>query len=186
MPITYLTGDATKPEGSGPKIIVHIANDIGAWGSGFVLALTRRWREPEVFYRTWHKHRIPAMTSHICRVEMGEMSDRLVEMTGIFGLGQSQLVNVERGLYVLNMIAQRGIAEGGPRAEGRVPAVRYDALALCLRQANRFAKDLGASLVMPRIGCGLGGGTWDKVAPLIERFVLVPATVYDLGAPGGK
>ena len=43
--IRYVTGDATRPEGEGPKIIVHICNDIGAWGRGFVLALSKRFKE---------------------------------------------------------------------------------------------------------------------------------------------
>lgn len=38
---------------------------------------------------------------------------------------------------------------------------------------------------MPRIGCGLAGGTWDRVEPLVgERLVArgIPVTVYDFGA----
>jgi O-acetyl-ADP-ribose deacetylase (regulator of RNase III) len=34
--ITYLVGDATALETPGLKIIVHVCNDIGAWGKGFV------------------------------------------------------------------------------------------------------------------------------------------------------
>ena len=174
MTITYLTGDATLPAGNGPKIIAHVCNDVGAWGSGFVLALTRRWHAPERAYRAWHKLRTPAMVVHALETEMEGCS---LEMTGDFGLGQSQLASVSRDLYVLSMIAQRGL-----RPTDRIPAVRYDALALCLRQANRFAQRFGASLHMPRIGCGLGGGSWSTVGPLIERFTEVPVTVYDLPA----
>ncbi len=36
--ITYLTGDATQPQSAGPKLIVHVCNDIGGWGRGFVVA----------------------------------------------------------------------------------------------------------------------------------------------------
>ena len=53
--IEFMTGDATKPVGDGPKIIVHICNDIGGWGKGFVLAISKRWQEPEAAYRGWHK-----------------------------------------------------------------------------------------------------------------------------------
>jgi hypothetical protein len=41
-PIAYHVGDATMPVGDGPKILVHICNNIGAWGRGFVVALSRR------------------------------------------------------------------------------------------------------------------------------------------------
>jgi hypothetical protein len=37
---------------------------------------------------------------------------------------------------------------------------------------------------MPRIGCGLAGGTWDKIEPLIRETLCaagVPVTVYDFG-----
>jgi hypothetical protein len=36
---------------------------------------------------------------------------------------------------------------------------------------------------MPRIGCGLAGGTWDKIEPIIERTLLakgIEVVVYDL------
>jgi hypothetical protein len=38
---------------------------------------------------------------------------------------------------------------------------------------------------MPRIGCGLAGGTWDRIEPLVARTLLardVPVTVYDFAA----
>jgi O-acetyl-ADP-ribose deacetylase (regulator of RNase III) len=38
-PIEYVQGDATRPQGPGNKIIVHICNDVGGWGKGFVLTL---------------------------------------------------------------------------------------------------------------------------------------------------
>ncbi|MFJ6385555.1 hypothetical protein ACIQI7_36810, partial [Kitasatospora sp. NPDC092039] len=49
--ITYVRGDATTPQGKGVKVIAHVCNDLGGWGKGFVLALSRRWPEPEAAYR---------------------------------------------------------------------------------------------------------------------------------------
>ncbi|RAJ47078.1 hypothetical protein K353_00279 [Kitasatospora sp. SolWspMP-SS2h] len=49
------------------------------------------------------------------------------------------------------------------------------ALACCHR--------LGASVHMPRIGCGLAGGRWERIEPLVtDRLTArgVPVTVYDL------
>src|SRR5690606_12743464 len=34
--------------------IPHVCNDIGAWGSGFVVALSKFSRAPEEKYRKWH------------------------------------------------------------------------------------------------------------------------------------
>jgi hypothetical protein len=45
--IDYRTGDATDPVGEGARIICHVCNDIGGWGRGFVVALSKRWPEPE-------------------------------------------------------------------------------------------------------------------------------------------
>ncbi|MFF4223553.1 hypothetical protein ACFYZH_11940 [Streptomyces abikoensis] len=34
--IEYVRGDATCPQGDGPKVICHVVNDAGGWGRGFV------------------------------------------------------------------------------------------------------------------------------------------------------
>ena len=34
--IAYLIGDTTAPTTPGPKMIVHVCNDISDWGKGFV------------------------------------------------------------------------------------------------------------------------------------------------------
>ncbi|MFI6876931.1 macro domain-containing protein [Streptomyces sp. NPDC050400] len=155
--ITYVRGDATVPSGRGPRLIVHVCNDIGGWGKGFVLALSRRWPEPEKAYRRWHRERA----------------------TNDFGLGAVQFVQVESYLWVANLVGQRGIRTG---SKG-VP-VRYEAIAEGLTAVAAKAAELGASVHMPRIGCGLAGGTWPRVEPLIaERVVArgIPVTVYDHG-----
>jgi len=55
MPLNYRIGDATQPYGVGNKVLVHVCNDVGAWGKGFVLAISKRWKEPEKQYRQWSK-----------------------------------------------------------------------------------------------------------------------------------
>jgi O-acetyl-ADP-ribose deacetylase (regulator of RNase III) len=152
--ISYVTGDATHPHGQGPKVICHVCNDIGGWGKGFVLALSRRWPQPEADYRAWHR------------------SDN------DFQLGAIRLVQVEPQLWVANMIGQHGIR---PTKDG--PPIRYDALDRCLSTLGDEALNLHASVHMPRIGAGLAGGSWKQIEPLIlkqltERGIAV--TVYDL------
>ena len=76
------------------------------------------------------------------------------------------------------MVAQRGL---GPGREG--PPIRYDAVAECLQKVAEKAAELGASVHMPRIGCGLAGGEWSHIEPLIEEHLCgrgVSVTVYDL------
>ena len=78
--INYIKGDATYPQGDGIKFIIHICNDKNKWGRGFVLALSKRWKEPEKQYRQL------------------KPEDRQ--------LGMVQLIEVEDNIIVANMIAQ--------------------------------------------------------------------------------
>jgi O-acetyl-ADP-ribose deacetylase (regulator of RNase III) len=153
--INYLKGDATCPQAKGVKIICHVCNDIGGWGKGFVLAISKRWEEPEAEYRKWHA--------------LGK--------DGGFSLGAVQFVPVEPYIWVANMVGQRGIKRGSSG-----PPIRYEAVAECLQKVAAKARELGASVHMPRIGCGLAGGEWSRVEPLIEQHLVsvgVAVTVYD-------
>jgi len=152
--INYVKGDATQPQASGNKIIAHVCNDIGNWGKGFVLALSARWPQPEQEYRKWFKSKQN------------------------FALGVVQFVAVEENLWVANMIGQRNIKKD---KQGN-PPVRYDAIAKAFAQVAVFAKEKNASVHMPRIGCGLAGGTWDKMEPIITEELInkdIPVIVYD-------
>jgi O-acetyl-ADP-ribose deacetylase (regulator of RNase III) len=157
--INYVTGDATYPQGEGTKVICHITNDLGAWGAGFVLAISRRWKEPEQVYRGLKQR----------------------------NLGDISIVPVTFDTTVCNMIAQHGISDSivtGIKDTDPfrviVPPIRYDALRDCLKLANSFCELKKASIHMPRIGCGLAGATWDKIEPIINECITVPVTVYDL------
>ena len=159
--IRYIIGDATDPQGDGTKIIAHCCNNIGAWGAGFVLALSKRWPEVETAYR----------------------ADFL--MGGQVALGDTKVYEVRRGLFVANMIALNGI-----RGKSYIPLI-YEALEECLQKLALFATEEAMifgplpSIHMPRIGCGLAGGTWDEVGPIVERELAdFDVTVYDL--PGAK
>lgn len=154
-PIRYLAGDATSPVGSGPKIIVHCCNDIGVWGAGFVLALSKRWEEPERRYRQW------AETLRDQELPLGEV----------------QFVQVERDITVGNLIGQHGTW----RERGH-PPVRYEALAKGFDAVAEWARSAAASVHMPRLGCGLAGGDWRRVEPLILGALStfdIPVCVYD-------
>jgi O-acetyl-ADP-ribose deacetylase (regulator of RNase III) len=149
--IKYIKGDATNPIGEGNKIICHICNDVHVWGAGFVLAISKRWKAPEIIYRN--------------------------ENVRDLKLGDVQFVPVEDDIIVANMIAQRGI--GHDFSSGR-PPIRYNALHICLVKVNDWACKTGATLHMPRIGCGLAGGEWNIIEQIIQDVVSVDVTVYDL------
>jgi O-acetyl-ADP-ribose deacetylase (regulator of RNase III) len=91
-----------------------------------------------------------------------------------------QLVQVTDRIYVVNLIGQHGIRRSGSNS---APPIRYDAIREGLARVREHAMELNATIHMPRIGCGLAGGTWDLVAPIIEEELCaygVEVTVYDL------
>jgi O-acetyl-ADP-ribose deacetylase (regulator of RNase III) len=153
--INYIIGDATKPKIIDNKIIVHICNDIGGWGKGFVMAISKRWKEPEKEYRNWFK-----------------TQDN-------FSLGQIQFIKVENDIWIANLIGQHKINKD---ENGNAP-IRYDAIKIGLNKVAEFAKVNNATVHMPRIGCGLAGGTWNKIEPILKETLLkneIATYVYDI------
>ena len=86
LPLTTVRGDATSPQAKGPKIVAHVCNDLGGWGKGFVVAVSRRWPEPERDYRAWHRGR----------------------SGNDFSLGAVHVIQVKPDIWVANMVGQRG------------------------------------------------------------------------------
>ena len=159
MNINFITGSALEPDVIGQKFIVHVCNDIGGWGSGFVVPLGKKWPRSEASYRRWHK----------------ESKNPDSKIYNSFNLGMVQPVPVEDDIIVMNMIAQHG----------HNPAdkpIRYEALKQCLTKVAEYAElHLNASIHMPRIGCGLAGGEWSKVQEIIEETLKdLPVYVYTL------
>ncbi|SEC82669.1 O-acetyl-ADP-ribose deacetylase (regulator of RNase III), contains Macro domain [Tenacibaculum sp. MAR_2009_124] len=152
--INYVKGDATQPKQNGNKIIVHICNDIGGWGKGFVMAISKRWKAPEKAYRDWYANQ------------------------NNFELGEVQFVQVEEDLWIANLIGQHKIRKD---ENGNAP-IRYNAIEKGLIKIKTKATELNASVHMPRIGCGLAGGKWQNIEPLILNELIensISTTVYD-------
>lgn len=152
--VKFIKGDATDPIGEGNKIIVHICNDIGGWGRGFVMAISKKWKEPEIAYRNWFKSQEE------------------------FELGKVQLVQVENNIWVANLIGQHKIRKD----ENGNPPIRYWAVKIGFLEIHKLAKELNASVHMPRIGCGLAGGKWDQIQPILDHELTpfgIETIVYD-------
>lgn len=170
--IQYVRGDATEPEGEGAKIIVHCCNTVGAWGRGFVLALSRRWSLPERAYRAWHRSgEMDVILNH---------RGKVISLPVRFTLGEVQVVAVmPNELYVANLIGQEDIRSD---KRGR-PPIRYDAIRQGLKHVRFYATELEASVHMPRLGAGLAGGRWSEVARIVADELTsrgISVTVYDL------
>jgi O-acetyl-ADP-ribose deacetylase (regulator of RNase III) len=149
--IRYMAGDATRPVSGGSRVIAHICNNHGRWGSGFTGAISSRWESPERFYRQWYRAGVYEGTS--------------------FQLGATQFIDVgynpekteDRGIWIANMVAQDGFKSArNPRP------VCYESLKTCLGTLYKKAVDLQAEVIMPRIGTGRGGGDWKDVEFIIK------------------
>lgn len=146
--ITYRVGDAAQPP-ERPACIVHVVNNVGAWGRGFTSSLDR-WPSARTTYQYASK------AGGRC----------------IFTALASD------GLFIAHLVAMNGVRS----TQNPVP-LQLDWLAASLSELAQVAPaDL--TFHMPRLGCGLAGGRWSLVEPLIgltleHRDVYV----YDLGAP---
>jgi O-acetyl-ADP-ribose deacetylase (regulator of RNase III) len=169
-PIRYVQGDATHPLGTGLKVVAHLCTDDGAWERrGFAEAVTRRWPEPERQFEVWARG----------------------ELTGAaeFRPGSIQLVAVEPQVWVASMVgksvqrARQFVLGFAPTRDQTRVRVDYSAIERALASLGDEALRLGASVHMPRIGCGAAGGRWSRVEAMITHHLAgrgIPVTVYDL------
>jgi hypothetical protein len=98
--MTIQVGDATRPAGDPPRHRSRLQRR-GWLGAGFVVALSKRWTEPEAAFRRW-----------------------LCERAGNdFALGAVQVVQVKSTLWVANLIGQHGVKRAGGK-----PPVRYESI----------------------------------------------------------
>lgn len=175
-PYTVIKGDATQPEQPGPNFIVHVCNNIGAWGAGFVMAISRRWSEPQRIFELVHP-------------QLGDIQIVPVHVT-------SETVDgLQFSVSVVNMVAQHGIGRFGGGTDGtekhpyaghedlidRDHPLQYAVLEHCLEKVYDHVRMVRGSVHMPRIGCGLAGGSWDRVDAILHKMPLkrVPTFVYD-------
>lgn len=158
--VVYVKGDATKPQGGGQKIIVHIVNDSGRWGAGFVKALSAKSPKPELAYREWYRQ----------HQERGDY---------FLPLGHVQFVDCSATITVANMVAQHSTYS----KQYNPHPISYDALEYALRKVAKVAISEGATVHMPRIGAGLARGNWEVIESIINRTLTlndVDVTVYEL------
>jgi len=147
MYILHKTGDVLAVKNDSVlKVIPHVCNNVGAWGEGFVTAISKRWSLPEKAF----KNTDPVM-------------------------GNVTYILVEPNIYVINMIAQNGLI-----SRWNKQPLNYEVLRTCLIEVNKFLVKYPVSEIhMPKIGCGLAGGSWDKVSEIItEVFKDTNVTVF--------
>jgi hypothetical protein len=154
--IIYEKGDvlASEVESGTIKVIPHIVNDMGGWGSGFVVAVSNKWSQPEAAYRAWHK-------AGQC-TQLGAVVP--------FALGNTQFVRVADGnTVVANMVGQHETIRSG-----YIP-IRYVALMQSMLVVQSFCNNLvkkgfKVEIHAPKFGAGLAGGNWQLIEKLIEEI----------------
>jgi O-acetyl-ADP-ribose deacetylase (regulator of RNase III) len=174
--INYIGGSATElVSHTGIRIVAHVCNNVGGFGAGFAGHIAKKWPIVKDQYKLWYKNGTSAYLP----------------------LGATQIVPVrdEHGIiFVANMIAQSGY-----KVNTKQIPLQYDRLDDCLKQLNTWIghytftkklmmrhKELGeVSIHMPRIGCGLAGGKWGEVFPIICNTISKHKIfVYDLPKNG--
>lgn len=156
--LKYMVGDALDPKKqdiTGNCYIIHVCNDIGAFGGGIAGNIAKKWPEARNMYRIWAKDKAS------------------------FKLGEIQVVKIEDGLSVINMIAQHLIGED----EFGNPPIRYQALEECLNKVAKLVQVNPGTVVSGRLGSSLAGGAWHKIEPLIFKCLVnqgISVNIYDL------
>lgn len=152
MGLHYYIGNALEPIKK-PALIIHVCNDIGAWGSGFVIAVSNVSPKPELLYLNWKES---------CK-------------DGYLPLGKTQSIQIDDDVYIINMIAQHDV-----RVINGIPPIRMEALKECLNTVNNLAIIKGATIHAPRIGAVRSGGNWHDIEKLMKETLTVDTYIYTL------
>lgn len=156
--IEYVIGDATIPRGEG-RMLVHVVPDSAlTWGGGgFAAAVRKAWPTTQEAFRTWAR----AGTKNL-------------------RLGNVHVAEAVEGFSVASIVGQHG------HGASERPRIRYEALLRGLQEVAEIAGQTHSAVQMPRIGCGIAGGSWDIVEELIQLTLLkagIPVTVCDRPGP---
>lgn len=158
--VTQIKGDVleaiTQNIKDETRILIHVCNNLGGWGSGFVVNLSKKWKAPEQMYRELFKYK---KSKH--------------------QMGVNQYILVEPQVYVVNMIAQNGYKN----AENIVP-LSYDALGECFKAIVLWIETeniQNPQIYCPRIGSVRGGANFEIIQIMLkEYFKDIPINVYEL------
>lgn len=124
------------------KIIVHGCNAQGKMGSGVALAIRNRF--PKAYKAYMHEHSTKGL-------EVG-----------------TNIIVEEDDKVIVNAITQEFYGYDNKQY------VSYKAVNECLKRLDLYLSRSEYSedkIAMPRIGCGLGGGDWSEIKPIIERYL---------------
>jgi len=176
MHYKIITGNVFQPDCEGSlAVIPHIVNDIGAWGSGFVIGVTKNTGpKAEKVYKNWF--------------ESEPNKEEGCYETGKFFLGEVQFVNIKPLLTIANMVGQSGTINK-PSDIAR-PPIRYIALARAMCHVKDYMDtvnkleftDKTPEIHCPKFGSERAGGDWKIIEQMIFEIWVdqgFPVTVYE-------
>jgi O-acetyl-ADP-ribose deacetylase (regulator of RNase III) len=135
-------GNALHTDPTKKTIIAHVVNNEGLWGAGIVVAISRKWKQPEAMYRK------------LCKKIDKEVLKQ----------GTVQFVDVAPNVTVCNMFAMDGVA-----SEANPQPLIYNSLFTCLKSLRMKAERDNVEVIqMPKIGSGLARGSWSVIRKLIK------------------
>lgn len=144
--IYYHKGDLFKyvQDYPGYVLIPHVCNNIGGWGLGFVVALSKWCKTPERVYRSQKN----------------------------YPLGHNIYARCDKHpkpIWVVNMVAQSGtVSLDNPRP------LNYEALYKCMENIGLGIKSNdnpeNYTIVAPKFGSHLAGGNWNIIEVMIEEL----------------
>jgi hypothetical protein len=143
--------------------IPHIVNDCGAFGSGFAYAVLKKYPDVAKAYKEWYKTTVFDGEGYILNSE----TDNPEQYT--FKLGQIQAVEVKKDVFIVNMVAQS--TPGGEKIRGEyVAPIRYESLTECMLRVGELCDAKELSIRTLWFGCGLAGGSQEKIGPMIKNI----------------
>jgi hypothetical protein len=153
--IEYTTGDlfdSVPTRDNRTNIVCHVCNDIGKWGSGFVVPLGRKYPSTKITYLA--------------------AKDNLT-------LGKTQFVPLLDGkLIVANMIAQHGIR----KENNKIPLQYDALEKCMLEVADYCKKYPDVRILAPKFGSDRAGGDWGKIENIIKKtWTDIDVTIFILG-----
>ena len=136
-----------------PFILIHGVNQLMVMGSGIALAIKQKWPIVEQEYHT----------------------------QGCKHLGNFQWVQVGPNQWVVNLFSQQYV-KGHPKLSPYEPAANQNAIMSGLMRLMRDPRCHKIPVYMPKIGCDLGGLSWEDVkydVDTIEFFACIEFNIID-------
>lgn len=164
--LNFVTGDVTKSDVKGKKILPHVVNSSGMWGSGVVIPIGIKWPNVRQAYLDWYNTTIHNCEYYDCEVP--------------WLLGETQFVAGDNDFIIANMLAQKEPGFVQVIDGFKWPPLRYEALQECMQRVAQFAKEQNASIVAPWFGTLRAGGSKHVIKEMIEKIWSdVNVTMYE-------